>query len=94
MPSAEDRFGPVERIGLTDEWIEWFDRALAEMLAEQLEPDENALRHWRPIGIQPEVPVEIVQYTERTHVTYDLVPLVRAAVREYSISHHPWGFTP
>lgn len=89
MPGTEGRFGPVQ-VGLTDEWIEWFDRALAEIMAEKLEPSPA----WQPIGIQPESLHEIVQHNERTRVTYDLVPLVRAAVRDYSISHHPWGFTP
>lgn len=89
MPSAEERFDPVQ-VGLTDEWIEWFDRALAEIMARELEPAPV----FRPIGIRPESLGEIAQYDERTHVCCDLVPLVRAAVREYSIAHHPWGFTP
>lgn len=77
------------RIGQSPEWIAWFDEALAYFEDQRL-PE----REWRPIGIRPESLSEIEVYSEKTHVRDELVPLVRASVREYAISHYPWDFRP
>lgn len=82
------------RIGQSPEWMEWFAEALAYF--EDYQPPKTAWqdRPWRPIGIRDESLTEIVLHNEQTRVGDDLVPLVRAAVRGYTISRYPWEFTP
>lgn len=91
---SDNRFGPLEPIGQTPEWQEWIERAFAEIMREQLDETEWNPRAQRMIGIQPISFKDIVIPDERARVGHELVPLVRAAVRDYTVGRHPWGFTP
>lgn len=84
---------PLAPIGQSPEWEEWFLQALAEFEHVRL-IGARELSEWKPIELRLDPFEEIIVHDERAHVRHDLVPLVRASVRDYIISRHPWEFTP